>query len=67
MIPVLAILVEALEMFLVDIVSSGRGYNLSAREALRCFYPDMLRAEPDDVGFNGGPSNAEFPTGDIIC
>jgi len=58
LIPVLAILVEALEMFLVDIVSCGRGYNLSAREALRCFDPDMLRAEPDDVGFNGGPSNA---------
>jgi hypothetical protein len=67
LIPAVAVLVEAIEIFLVEIVSSGRGYNLSAREALRCLAPDMLRAEPDDVGFNGGPSTAEFPTGDIIC
>ena len=67
MIPAEAVLAEALEILLVVPVSSGRSYNLSAREALRCFYPDMLRAEPDDVGFNGGPSTAEFPTGDIIC
>jgi len=58
LIPAVAVLAEALEKFLVDIISSGRGYNLSARAALRCFYPDMLRAVPDDVGFNGCPNNA---------
>jgi hypothetical protein len=58
LIPAVAVLVEALEMFFVDIISSGRGYNLSARAALRCFYPDMLKAELDDVGFNGCPNTA---------
>ena len=53
-------------MFLVEIDSS-RGYNLRARETLRCLVPDILTAELEDVGFKGGPNTAEFPTGDIIC
>lgn len=59
-----ALLVEALEVFLVDKVSSGIGCNLSAREA-RCLVPGKPGVEPA-MGVRGGPSTAPA-TGEIIC
>lgn len=58
------VVVEALEVFLVDKVSSGNGCNLSAREA-RCLVPGKLGVEPP-MGVRRGPSNAPA-TGEIIC
>lgn len=61
-----AVVVEALEIFLIEIeVSSGSGCNFRARDA-RCLVEGTLGADPL-IGVKGGPRSApEEATGDII-